>query len=120
MKRKFFAELNGSDLTPNLIEIQKNSYNWFLEEGLLDLFDEISPVTDFIGRDLKLYFEDYYLDEPKFNEAQSKAKNITYEAPLRIRAKLVNNRTGETVKQEVFLRRPSAYDQKRNIYHKRH
>ena len=61
---------------PDLIEIQKNSYKWFLEEGMADLFDEISPVTDFIGRDLELYFEEYYLDEPKFNEAESKAKNV--------------------------------------------
>jgi DNA-directed RNA polymerase subunit beta len=88
---------------PDLIEIQKNSYNWFLEEGLTDLFDEISPVTDFIGRDLELYFEDYYLDEPKFNEVESKQKNITYEAPLRVKVRLFNKRTNQTMTQEVFL-----------------
>ncbi len=88
---------------PDLIEIQKDSYNWFLKEGLADLFDEISPITDFIGRDLELYFTDYYLDEPKFNEAESKAKNITYEAPLRVNVKLVNKKTGQTTTQEVFL-----------------
>ena len=88
---------------PDLIEIQKDSYNWFLREGLADLFQEISPVTDFIGRDLELYLEDYYLDEPKFDESESKAKNITYEASLRVKAKLANKKTGQTVTQEVFL-----------------
>ncbi|MDD5071346.1 MAG: hypothetical protein PHQ42_01280 [Patescibacteria group bacterium] len=88
---------------PDLIEIQKDSYNWFLKEGLAELFDEISPVTDFIGRDLELYFEDYYLDEPKFNETESKTKNTTFEASLRVKTRLSNKRTGETNTQEVFL-----------------
>ena len=55
--RKFFTEIKESMPMPDLIEVQKNSFNWFLEEGLRDLFDEISPVTDFIGRDLELYFD---------------------------------------------------------------
>ncbi|MBI4812450.1 DNA-directed RNA polymerase subunit beta [Candidatus Falkowbacteria bacterium] len=101
--RKLFAQPHEAIPLPDLIEIQKNSYNWFLKEGLADLFDEISPITDFIGRDLELYFEDYYLDEPKFNEAESKAKNITYEAPLRVNMRLANKRTGQTITQEVFL-----------------
>ena len=88
---------------PDLIEIQKDSYDWFLKEGLAELFDEISPVTDFIGRDLELYFEDYYLDEPKFDETESKAKNTTFEASLRVKTRLANKRTGETNSQEVFL-----------------
>ncbi|MCX6796086.1 MAG: DNA-directed RNA polymerase subunit beta, partial [Candidatus Falkowbacteria bacterium] len=88
---------------PDLIEIQKDSFNWFLQEGLRDLFDEISPITDFIGRDLELYFEDYYLDEPKFDEVESHSKNITYEAPLRVKVRLSNKRTGENNTQEVFL-----------------
>jgi len=88
---------------PNLIEVQKNSFNWFLEEGLTDLFDEISPITDFIGRDLELFFEEYYLDEPKFDEVESKEKNVTYETPLRVKVKLQNKRTGQKTIQEVFL-----------------
>jgi DNA-directed RNA polymerase subunit beta len=101
--RRFFLD-NYSALEINdLIELQKNSFNWFLEEGLKDLFDEISPVTDFIGRDLELHFENYYLDEPKFDEVESRAKNITYEAPLRVNVRLFNKRTGESATQEVFL-----------------
>jgi len=102
-KRKYFIESETAIPLPDLIEIQKDSYNWFLKEGLADLFDETSPIADFIGRDLELYFEDYYLDEPKFNETESKAKNITYEAPLRVKAKLVNKKTNQKIVQEVFL-----------------
>ena len=101
--RKYFTDFTRAMDMPDLIEIQKNSYKWFLEEGLAELFDEISPVTDFIGRDLELYLEDYYLDEPKFNETESRAKNITYEAPLRVRARLVNKRINKEVVQEIFL-----------------
>jgi len=101
--RQFFNETKAAIDLPDLIEIQKDSYNWFLREGLADLFQEISPVTDFIGRDLELSLEDYYLDEPKFNESESKVKNITYEASLRVKARLTNKKTGQTVAQEVFL-----------------
>ncbi|MDO8260103.1 MAG: DNA-directed RNA polymerase subunit beta, partial [Candidatus Magasanikbacteria bacterium] len=101
--RKLFTDFRAIMPMPELIEVQKNSYNWFLEEGLADLFDEISPITDFIGRDLELYFEDYYLDEPKFNEVESRKKNITYEAPLRVKVRLQNKRTGQQSTQEVFL-----------------
>jgi len=100
---KITASLQEIMPMPDLIEIQKDSYDWFLAEGLAELFDEISPVTDFIGRDLELYFEDYYLDEPKFNETESKAKNTTFEASLRVKTRLSNKRTGETNTQEVFL-----------------
>lgn len=102
-KRKYFLETESAMPLPDLIEIQKNSFRWFLKEGLADLFDEISPITDFIGRDLELCFKDHYLDEPKFNEVESKAKNITYEAPLRVNVELVNKKTNQKVAQEVFL-----------------
>ncbi len=102
-QRKYFTGLNKSIPLPDLFEIQKDSYDWFIKEGLSNLFDEISPITDFTSRDLELYFDDYYFDEPKFNEVESRAKNATYEAPLRVNTKLVNKRTGQTTKQEVFL-----------------
>ena len=59
---------------PNLIEVQTNSYKWFLEEGLKELFEEINPITDFIGRDLELHFGEYSLDEPKIDEVTAKEK----------------------------------------------
>ncbi len=101
--RQYLAKTTVSTPLPDLIEIQKDSYCWFMDEGLADLFDEISPITDFIGRDLELYLEDYYLDEPKFNEAECKAKNITFEASLRVKARLVNKKTEQALAQEVFL-----------------
>ncbi|MCU0679896.1 MAG: DNA-directed RNA polymerase subunit beta [Planctomycetes bacterium] len=102
-ERKYFSNFREVMPLPELIEIQKNSYDWFLKEGLAELFDEINPITDFIGRDLELYFEDYYLEEPKFSEQESRKKNITFEAPLRVKTKLLNKRTGKGISQEVFL-----------------
>lgn len=88
---------------PDLIEVQKNSYKWFLDIGIRELFDEISPIHDFVGRDLELYFTDYYLDSPKFDERTAKAKNISYEASIRARVRLVNKRTNEIKEQEIYL-----------------
>src|SRR3989338_8295668 len=101
--RTFFTKVHEAAPLPDLIAIQKQSYDWFLREGLKELCDEISPIKDFTGRDLELYFTDYYLDEPKFDEVTSKAKNVTYESPLRVNAKLVNRRTGEMKEQEIYL-----------------
>jgi DNA-directed RNA polymerase subunit beta len=101
--RKYFIDSEAVMRMPDLIEVQKNSYDWFLKEGLADLFDEFSPITDFIGRDLELSFGAYYFDEPKFSESESKAKNVTYEAALRIKATLLNKKSEQSVTQEVFL-----------------
>ncbi|OGL95539.1 DNA-directed RNA polymerase subunit beta [Candidatus Uhrbacteria bacterium RIFOXYB12_FULL_58_10] len=88
---------------PDLIEVQLRSYRWFFEDGLKELFHEISPIKDFIGRDIELTFEDYFLDEPKFDEKTSREKNVTYEAPLRVRTKLSNKRAGTVKEQEIYL-----------------
>jgi len=102
-ERRYFTKVQTAAELPDLIEAQKRSYQWFLREGLKELFDEVSPIKDFIGRDLELYFLDYYLDEPRFDETTAKAKNITHEAALRVTAKLVNKKTGEIKEQEVYL-----------------
>ncbi|MBI3956449.1 MAG: DNA-directed RNA polymerase subunit beta [Candidatus Kerfeldbacteria bacterium] len=101
--RRFFTKLREAIPLPNLIEVQQSSYQWFFEEGLKELFDEISPIKDFIGRDLELFFEDYYLDEPRFDELTARAKNLTFEAALRVRARLINKKTGEIKEQEIYL-----------------
>src|SRR3989338_1199735 len=98
----FVADRTAMEL-PTLVEVQRASYEWFFKEGIRELFDEINPVEDFIGRDLELTFEDYYLDDPKFDEVTSKKKNVTFEAPLRVKTKLVNKRTNETKEQEIYL-----------------
>ncbi len=101
--RVIFTKIRAAAPMPDLIEVQKSSYDWFLKQGLKELFEEVSPIKDFIGRDLELYFGDYYLDEPKFSEVTSREKNLSYEAPLRVRSKLVNKKTNKEVEQEVFL-----------------
>jgi len=102
-ERRNFGLTTEAMPLPDLIEIQKDSYRWFLEQGVRELFDEINPITDFIGRDLELSFNDYYLDEPKFDEKTSMTKNINFEAPLRVKAKLINKRTAEEKEQEIYL-----------------
>ncbi|MFH0927860.1 MAG: DNA-directed RNA polymerase subunit beta [bacterium] len=102
-ERKYFNERHEAIPLPDLIEVQKASYEWFFKTGVRELFDEISPIHDFIGRDLELSFHEYYLDDPKFDEKTSRAKNVNYEAPLRVVAKLVNKRTGDSKTQEIYL-----------------
>ncbi len=88
---------------PNLIEVQADSFQWLLEAGLKELLDEVSPIKDFTGRDLELYFVDYYFDEPKFDQATSLSKNLTYESALWVKSRLTNSRTGETKDQDIYL-----------------
>lgn len=102
-ERKLFTDIHDTIPLPNLIEIQQHSYDWFFREGLKELFEEISPVQDFIGRDLELYFLDYYLDEPKFDEVRAKEKNVTFESALRVSVRLVNKKTNEIKEQEIYL-----------------
>jgi len=101
-KRKFFTKAYQAPL-PDLIEIQKKSYDWFLRDGLKELMHELSPIIDVSEKGLELYFNDYYLDEPKFDEATSKEKNVTYEAPLRVKVTLNNTKTKKKETQEIFL-----------------
>ena len=88
---------------PNLVEVQTQSYQWFLKTGLKELFKEISPVRDYTGKELELNFVDYYFDEPKYDEAYARYKDLTYESPLRVKLKLTNNRTKENKEQEVYF-----------------
>ena len=101
-ERKFLKPIPAVP-SPDLIELQKNSYNWFLKFGIKELFEEVSPITDFTGRDLELYLENYYLDEPRFDEATCRERNITFEAPLRVTARLNNKRTSQSKSQEIYL-----------------
>ncbi|MGE4274027.1 MAG: DNA-directed RNA polymerase subunit beta [Desulfitobacterium sp.] len=87
---------------PNLIEIQQNSYQWFLDEGLREMFRDISPIQDFTGN-LVLEFIDYSLGEPKYEVEECKERDVTYAAPLRVKVRLINKETGEVKEQEVFM-----------------
>ncbi|MGI5870948.1 MAG: DNA-directed RNA polymerase subunit beta [Bacillota bacterium] len=87
---------------PNLIEIQQKSYRWFLEEGLREMFRDISPIQDFTGN-LALEFIDFSLGEPKWDVDECKERDANYAAPLRVRVRLINKETGEVKEQEVFM-----------------
>jgi DNA-directed RNA polymerase subunit beta len=88
---------------PNLIEIQKNSYNQFLEEGLKEVFRDVSPITDYTGN-LILEFVDYSLDEdPKYCVEECKERDATFSAPLKVKVRLINKETGEVKEQEIFM-----------------
>ena len=101
-KRKFFKKQLAVSL-PNLIEAQTASYEWFLEKGLQELLDEVNPIVDFAGKEMELSLSNYFLDESKYDELTSRAKNISYEAPLRATAKLVFKKTGEVKEQEIYF-----------------
>ena len=101
--RMSFAKINEVLDMPNLIEVQKNSYEWFLKEGLKEVFSDVSSITDYTGN-LVLEFIDYRLDEtPKYTVEQCKERDVTYAAPLRVRARLLNKETGEIKESEVFM-----------------
>ena len=88
---------------PDLIEVQMDSFAWFRDQGLKELFEEVSPIRDWSGKDLDLYFAEYYFDEPKYNETEAKHQNVSYEAPLRVKLRLVNRKTQEVKEQEIYL-----------------
>ena len=88
---------------PNLIEVQKNSYKWFIEEGLKEVFHDISPITDHAGK-LSLEFFDYKLEyNPKYTVEECKERDAKYAAPLKVSVRLVNMETGEIKEQEIFM-----------------
>ncbi|WP_349409117.1 DNA-directed RNA polymerase subunit beta [Pseudalkalibacillus sp. SCS-8] len=101
-QRRSYARINEVLELPNLIEIQTSSYQWFLDEGLREMFHDISPIEDFTGN-LVLEFIDYSLGEPKYSVEESKERDVTYAAPLRVKVRLINKETGEVKEQEVFM-----------------
>ena len=102
-ERRFYNKNREVIALPNLIQNQTTSFEWFTGEGLKELFASVSPIEDFTGKSLALYFKDFYFEEPKIDEATAKSKNITYEVPLKAVVELVNKETGEKKSQEIFL-----------------
>ncbi|KYP79703.1 DNA-directed RNA polymerase subunit beta [Ferroacidibacillus organovorans] len=101
-QRRTYSRVSEVHELPNLIEIQQKSYEWFLNEGLREMFADISPIQDFTGN-LVLEFIDYSLGEPKYSVDESKERDVTYAAPLRVKVRLINRETGEVKEQEVFM-----------------
>ena len=101
--RMSFGRINEVMEMPNLIEVQKNSYQWFLNEGLKEVFRDIAEITDYTGN-LVLDFVGYRMDDqPKYTVAECKERDATYAAPMRVRARLINKETGEIKENEVYM-----------------
>ena len=101
--RMSFSKINEVLDMPNLIEVQKDSYRWFLEEGLQEVFRDVSAITDYSGN-LVLDFIDYHIEnKPKYTIEECKERDVTYAAPLRVRARLQNKETGEIKEQDIFM-----------------
>ncbi|NLB32455.1 MAG: DNA-directed RNA polymerase subunit beta [Tissierellia bacterium] len=101
--RMSYSKINEVLELPDLIEVQKKSYDWFLSEGLREVFDDISPIEDYTGN-LILEFVDHSLfGEPKFDQVECKERDATYSVPLKLKVRLINKETGEIKEQEAFM-----------------
>ena len=102
-ERMTFSKINEVAEMPNLIQIQTDSYDWFVREGLREVFEDVSPIKDYADN-LVLEFIDYSLtDPPKYEQEECKERDVTYAAPLKVKVRLVNKETGEVKEQEVFM-----------------
>ena len=102
-KRMSYSKIKEPLEMPNLIEVQKNSYDWFLKAGLKEVFEDVSPICDYTGN-LVLEFIDYKLDpEPKYPVEECKERDANYSAPLRVKVRLINKETGEVKEQDIFM-----------------
>ena len=101
--RMSFSSIDEALEMPNLIEVQKKSYRWFLDEGLRDVLRDVSPITDYSGN-LSIEFVDYSIDPtPKYPEEECKERDVNYAAPLRVVVRLFNKNTGEMLEREIFM-----------------
>ena len=101
-ERRNFSQIKNSYELKDLLEVQKKSYNWFIETGIKEVFEDLFPVENFSGT-LALEFGDYHFDEPKYSIKESKDRETTYAAPLKVEVRLFNRETGEVKEQEIFL-----------------
>ena len=101
--RMSFSKIDEILEMPNLIEVQKNSYQWFLEEGLMEVLRDVSPITDYSGN-LFIDFVSYSLDsKPKYPVEECKERDVNYAAPLRVNVRLTNKQTGEVKETEIYM-----------------
>ncbi len=101
--RKRYARIPEVLPIPNLIELQLDSFRWFIEKGLRELFDEISPIKDFTGKVMELQFLDYEFGTPKYSEEESRTKDLTFSKPLYVNVELTIKETGEIQRQRVYM-----------------
>ena len=101
-QRRTFAKIPEILEVPNLIAIQRDSFQWFLEEGLKETFQDISPVEDFTGN-LAVEFGEHSFGDPKYSVEECKEKDMSYQAPLFVVVRFINRETGEIKEQDVFM-----------------
>src|SRR3954453_10999012 len=101
--RKSYARIPEVLPIPNLIELQLQSFNWFIENGLRELLDEISPIQDFTGRVMELRFKDYEFEAPKYSELECRTRDLTFSKPLYVWVELLIKETGEIQSQRVYM-----------------
>ena len=101
-KRRSFSRIKNTYELKDLLEIQTKSYQWFVNTGIKEVFEDLFPVENFSGT-LSLEFGDYHFDEPRFSIKECKDRETTYSAPLKVDVRLFNHETGEVKEQEIFL-----------------
>src|SRR5665213_1958515 len=102
-QRVFFTDQTDSLALPPLVDHQNKSFQWFIDEGLRELLDEISPIDDYTGTKLSLSFKDYHFEDAKITESEARENNVSYDAPLLADVELTNKITGEVKTQEIYL-----------------
>jgi DNA-directed RNA polymerase subunit beta len=103
VERKRYSRIPEVLPIPDLIELQRTSYDWFVERGLRDLLDEISPISDFTGKSMELHFNNYEFGEPKYDQLECRARDLTFSRPLYVEVELVIHETGEHIAQRVYM-----------------
>ena len=101
-ERRTFSKIKNTLALTDLLEIQKKSYQWFLEEGIKEIFEDLFPVESFTGN-ISLEFGDYYFDAPRYSVKEAKERMVNYAAPLKVQARVFIHETGEVKEQEIFL-----------------
>ncbi|HET7055158.1 MAG TPA: DNA-directed RNA polymerase subunit beta, partial [Thermomicrobiales bacterium] len=102
-RRENFSHIPEVLPLPNLIQTQTESFEWFVKTGLRELLDEITPITDFTGKNLELHFRDFYFEDPKFSEEECRTRDLTYSRPLKVEVDLIIKETDEVKHQTVFM-----------------
>jgi DNA-directed RNA polymerase subunit beta len=102
-KRTYFTKIDDVIEPPDLVGHQSSSFKWFVEEGLGELLQEISPIDDYTGTKLSIRFIDYHFEDPKMSEYEARENNVSFESPLKATIELTNKITGEVKKQEIYL-----------------
>ena len=102
-QRESFSHIPEVLPLPNLIQTQTDSFEWFVKTGLRELLDEITPITDFTGKNLELHFREFYFEDPKYTEEECRTRDLTYARPLKVEVDLVIKETDEVKHQTVFM-----------------